>query len=99
MTRPSESVLTPYQSSSGAFVFQFALSLQFAPPVASYNATSAARSVATVPCAKASAARPAYMAATASTGNAPRRFRNAVSADVIHPSVGAPGILGAHPDL
>ena len=45
ITRPLASVVTPYHSTIGALLSQFLLSVQLAPPVVLYNATSAARSV------------------------------------------------------
>lgn len=56
--RPREFVVTPNQRRSGAAAFQFVLLSQFAPPAASYDATSAARSEATLPCAAAWLTRP-----------------------------------------
>ena len=44
VTRPAASVVTPYHSPSGASVSQFAPFVQFAPSVAAWNASSAARS-------------------------------------------------------
>ena len=46
MTRPlSSSTVTPVHESSGSSVLQFAASVQSAPPVASYSASSASRSL------------------------------------------------------
>ena len=42
-------IVTPCHSSNGASVFQFVLTVQFGPSVASYSASSAARSVAGLP--------------------------------------------------
>ena len=48
-TRPAPSVVTPYHSPIGLLVSQFVLTRQFAPPVDSWSATSAALSSATEP--------------------------------------------------
>ena len=71
MARPSVSVVTPYHSPRGANVFQFVLSVHSEPSVASYSASSAARSVAMLPCASARGASPVPRN-TAGTGGARR---------------------------
>ena len=48
VTEPSPLVVTPYQSLTGAVLFQFVLRVQFAPSAALYKATRAARSEAGV---------------------------------------------------
>ena len=71
-TRPAVLVATPYHSLSGASVFQLVLSVQLGPPVASYKASSAARSAATPSCATASAAGIAQTTTLADSANVNR---------------------------
>ena len=74
-------MVTPYHSFNGAPDFQFVLSDQFGPSVASYSASRAARSVAALPCATASAARPTHTASTANSRDHTWQWLHRISSD------------------